>query len=240
MPPRTPLLRPDRFFAERDIHFPRLLVALTVLFAAGPFVVYGGGWVIVDRIDGTVMVDNPNRPPDWVCDDENAGESAFDQQNCDAPQQVEENIDAILWKAFTRMAGPIIVGFPLILGVITILLHAGVKLIGGSNGILTTGAIATWGMLPGLLPIPVALVALWLTLDPITVAPGDDPSVVLHPLRQQIEFLRPFTTVGSVTTAVWGGIIWRYGLLEKQQLSGSDATLVAGGVAILTAIAGFL
>jgi len=62
MPPFTPLFRPDQFFAEQDFHAGRITAVGLLLVFSHPIGVWGVSWVLQERIDGTVMVDNPNRP----------------------------------------------------------------------------------------------------------------------------------------------------------------------------------
>jgi hypothetical protein len=233
--PRTPLLRPDRYFADREPTIPRIAVIFFVLLLAGPIVVYGVGWVLTENVDGTVVVDNPNRPPDWVCEDTPSEDSAFDQ-GCDEPKEVERNVDSILWDAMNEFMGPAFIAYPLAVGLVTLLLHGGVKLVGRSRGLFRTFAVAAWGTVPSLVFIPVTLIAFSLVLDPVTVMPGDDPSVVLEPLEAKIEAVEPYTSVTAVVSAVWGGVIWRFGLADQHELNAMDATMVAGFVALLTAL----
>ncbi|MEF8840641.1 MAG: YIP1 family protein [Haloarculaceae archaeon] len=240
MPPRTPLLRPDRYFAERESNFFRVMAVVGLLVAAGPAVVSGVGWVLAAHLDGTVLVDNPERPPDRVCDDDTGDSSVFDGENCDAPREVERDVGAILWDAIDEIVGPAFLAYPLALVVLTLLLHAGAWLAGADHGFFPTFAVAAWGMVPTLLLIPVSLGLLSVMLDPVTVSPGDDPRTAIRPLLAQIRALEPYSAVLSAATAVWGGVIWRFGRVYEQGLPGTEATVVAGLVALLTAAAGLL
>ena len=120
MPPRTPLLRPDRYFAEREPNFFRVALVVGLLIAAGPAVVYGVGWVLAGNLDGTVLVDNPEHPPDWVCESDGADSAVFDEEDCDAPERIERNVDAILWDAVEETAGTAILAYPLVLAILTL------------------------------------------------------------------------------------------------------------------------
>lgn len=240
MAPLTPLLRPDRFFADREFHMGRLFALFGLLLVAGPAAVYGIGWVVTDHVDGTVLVDNPERPPDWYCDGVDDDRPTADRDRCDEPRQVERNVDAIFWDVVDRYVGPAALAYPLALLVFTLLLHGGAWLVGADGDLLTTAAITAWGMAPSLLAIPVSLAGLALVLDPVTVAPGDDPAAASATLAAQIERLEPFSTVSTVVVAVWGAIIWRSGLSCKQGLPGIEATLIAGCVAAIAAAAGLL
>lgn len=70
MPPRTPLVRPDRYFAERELSPSRVFAVVGVVLVGVLAVFYGMGWILADRIDGTAEIDNPERPADWACEDD--------------------------------------------------------------------------------------------------------------------------------------------------------------------------
>lgn len=229
MPPRTPLLRPDRFFAERDLHANRLLVVGIVLVLSLPVAVWGVGWVITDHVDGTVMVDNPERPPDTFC--ETAPESMADR--CDAPAQVERNVDELLRDALNEFMGPVLVGFLIVLTIVVGLLHAGSWMADGTGGVGESIAVALWGLVPSVFALPVAIGLMALLLDPITVSPGSDPALLVERFRSNLEPMLTWGPVISGITTVWSAAIWRYGLEHKRGLDGIEATLLAGIVAVL-------
>ena len=237
MPPLTPLLRPGRYFAERELNLFRVLVVVGLLVAAGPAAVYGVGWVLAANLDGTVTVDNPERPPDWVCEEDTGGSSVLDDENCDAPREVERDVDAILWDAVDGLAAPAILAYPLVLVVLTLLLHAGAWLADADHGLVPTFAVAAWGMAPTLVLLPVSVLGLALALDPVTVTSGSDPSTAIEPLLTQIRAVEPYGAVGATLSAVWGGVIWRSGLVREQGIRDTDATVVAGLVALLVVVA---
>lgn len=238
MSPRTPLLRPDRYFAERELNFFRVMAVVGLLVATGPAVVYGVGWVLAANVDGTVLVDNPERPPDWVCGDDTSS-AVFDEERCDAPREVERDVDAILRDAIDELVGTAILAYPLGLAVLTLLLHGGAWLSGAERGLFPTFAVAAWGMVPTVVLLPASLVALHLALDPVTVAPGTAPEAAIEPLLAQIRAFEPYGAAVTLVTAIWGGVIWRFGLVHEQGLADTDSTVVAGLVAFLTAVVGF-
>lgn len=232
MSPSTPLLRPRRYFASRPPHFYKVMAVFGLLLFTGPLTVYGVGWVLTANVDGTVTVDNPTRPPEWVCEDTPSEGSTFD---CDEPAQVERNVDAVLWDVMDRFIGPAFAVYPVVLLVLTLLLQGGVRLVDGSGGWFETFALACWGVLPSLGAVGVSLAALWLTVDPVTVSPTDDLSATLAPLEAQIRAVRPSRTAATVVAALWGAAIWRAGLLERLGLPNAEATILAGLVAALHA-----
>lgn len=238
MAPYTPLLRPGLYFAGREVSFFRVMALVGLLAAAGPMTIYGVGWVVTDAVDGTLRVDNPARPPEAFCDED---DGVFaDEPDCDEPKQIERNVDALIWEAMGEFAGPSFIVYPLGLLVVTLLLHGGAGLYGTEQGWFPTFAVAAWGLAPAVLGVAVALVALALTVDPVTVAPGDDVGAALQPLEAQFRAVEPYRAVVTAATAAWGGYIWRAGLAEQQGLPSTEATLVAGIVAVLHAAVGLL
>lgn len=229
MAPLSPLLRPDRFFAERELNGLRLLVVATVLVFSVPVAVSGVGWIITERVDGTVMVDNPNRPSEAFCE----GAPASMDAGCDAPAEVERNVDGPINDALGQFMGPAIAGFPLVLLFVGLLLHAGSWLADGTNGAAQSFAVALWGLAPSLFGLVFSLAVIWLVYDPLTVSPGTDPSVLVGHTRAE---LQPLTTWGPVVgglMSLWGAVIWRYGLMEERGLRGTEASMVAGVTAVL-------
>ena len=239
MSPHTPLLRPDRYFAEREVNFLRVMAVVGLLVAAGPAVVYGVGWVLAANLDGTVMVDNPERPPDWVCEDDTSSD-VLDDEDCDAPREVERDVDAVLWDAIDEFAETAPLAYPGALVGLTLLLHAGAWLFDGENGLFPTFAVAAWGMVPSLVLLPVAVVGLSLALDPVTVTPGTDPGVAIEPLVAQLRAFEPYGALVTAASAVWGGVVWAYGLVHEQGLLGTEAAAIAGLVTLLTVAVGLV
>jgi hypothetical protein len=127
--------------------------------------VYGVGWLLADAVDGTVAVDNPERPPDWPYDDEGgagAGSPLDDDEACSAPEtiDVDADVDTLLWDAVEEAAGPAALAYPLVVAATWVPLHVGARLAGTERGPVRTLAVGVWGLLPSVLatpPLPVAL-----------------------------------------------------------------------------------
>lgn len=227
MAPYTPLVRPRRYFASREVNFARVMAVVGILFFAGPLTIYGVGWVVTEHVDGTVQVDNPERPPESYCT--NVG-------GCEEPKRVERDVDRVIWDAMDELLGPAFLTYPLLLGVLTLLIHGGVWLVGGERGWFPTLAVVAWGVVPSLAVVALSLIGLWLTFEPVAVSPGDDVGAALAPLETQAEAFRPFRTAGTVVAAVWAAVVWRAGLIERQGLPNTEASLLAGLVAALNTV----
>jgi hypothetical protein len=232
-----------------------LLVAVLVTLS-GPVTVAGVGLIVVDRVDGTVRVDNPARPSETFCESA-SGEMAADA-GCGAPARIERDVDAELWDALERFVGLSVIAFPLWVLVVGTALHAGSWLFGpgggsaseqGDDGVAGDGpssdraadggvaasvAVALWGTVPSLVGVAVLLAAMWLTFDPLTVTPETAPSALVEHTTAALRPVERLAPVVGVLSAVWSGAIWRFGLEHARGLSAGAATGVAGATALLS------
>lgn len=234
MAPLTPLVRPDRFFAECDLDGFHVLVVLTAVIFGMLAIFYGIGWVMTDRIDGTVRVDNPERPSDMFC------ESDFDfgaQDDCSEPKKIERNVDPLLWDAWGSMIGRLLIGLPILWLLLGALLHAGSWLAGGENGAFPSFGVAAWGLVPSLAGGIVAVVVVYATFDPITVTPANQETV-LETAKASLRGVRSVGWLLTVLTSAWTAIIWRFGLEHERGLSGMAAWSVAASVAAILVVFG--
>ena len=229
MPPLTPLIRPDRFFAEQEFHGTRLTAVALLLVFSIPVGIWGAGWVLQERIDGTGTVDNPNRPSESFCE----GVPASMDVGCDGPAQIERNIDAVLSEAIGEFMGPAVLGSLVGIVVVGGLLHAGSRMFDGENDAAASFAVALWGLVPTLFSLVIGIALLYVFVDPMTVTPDSDPSVLLDRLQADLQPIEQWGPLVTGITALWSGIIWRFGLLHKQGLTPGEATGVAGSVAVI-------
>jgi hypothetical protein len=242
--PRTPLLRPDRYFDERGVSIARCLAVLALVTTAMTAGVYGLGWVLTERIDGTVTVDNPERPPDAVCDSAAASpETASDvggemESRCDEPKEVERDIDELLWKGVSDAAGQVMLGFPLLWLFVGLLLHAGSWLAGGDGSAANSWAVAAWGLAPGVAGLAAGLLVLSLTVEPTTVSAATEPTALRRHVVDSLGALEAVGTVTGVVTTLWGAVVWRFGLQEGRDVHGTAASAVAGGAALFLLLFG--
>ncbi|HKJ59647.1 MAG TPA: YIP1 family protein [Halobacteriales archaeon] len=230
MKPQTPMLRPDRFFAERELNALRLLLVAVVLTFSVPVAVSGLGWILTERVDGTVVVDNPDRPSDTYC--ETALETMA--EGCDAPKRIEQDVDVSIGRAVDDLLAASILAVPFGLLVFGGLLHAGSWLLDGENGAARSFAVALWGMAPSVLSLVVLLLVVYATFDPLTVTPDTGASAFGDHLLAELQPAFRVAPVASAVTTLWSGVIWRFGLVHERGLSGGEATGLAGGVAVLS------
>jgi len=236
MRPRTPLLRPDSYFARRTPDPVRGLILAVVVTLGSLVAIWLLGAVFMDRIDGTVAVDNPNRPPEGFCDDgtdgafEEMDASAFD---CDAPAQVDRDIDTILGDAMGQFYGAMLVGLPIVLLLAGALLHVGTALFDADGGFAETLTVAAWGFTPTLLVMPVSLAVLWVMMDPVTVTAASDPAAFRDPVMESLDRWRPVALALNAVGSLWGAAVWTFGLESARSVSRSEAAAVAGTMTLL-------
>jgi hypothetical protein len=239
VPPETPLLRPDRYFTERDLDAGRVLLAVGIVLFSALGLAYGVGHVLTTNVDGTVLVDNPERPPEAFCDG-GVDPPGFDEDACEEPRQVERNIDPIIDQAIGEVAVYLVVGIIFVLAGFTLVVHMGSWLAGGSNGLVASAAVTAWGMTPIIVTAPLALVVLSLTLDPVTLDAASDPASAFADLEAQIRSIEWLGTVSSIVSAGWSGVIWKFGLEHRHDLTAGQATAVAAVTALLLLAGGAL
>ena len=240
MAPRTPLLRPDRYFADREPTFDRGLVVAALVVVGTLVMVAGLGAVFTAKIDGTVMVDNPDRPSEQFCDGQM--NESFSETNttfgCDEPAEIERNIDVIIDEAMGQFYGPVLVGAPVFLFVVAGLLHLGTALAGGQGSFGNTLTVAAWGFAPTLVTMPLAIAALWVTMDPVTISTGMEPATFQSMLLGRINEWVPIALALNAAGSLWGAVIWVFGLERGRNVSRGGAAVVAGIVALLLFVIG--
>jgi hypothetical protein len=236
-PPRTPLLRPDRYFAERTTTLGRGVAVGLVTIIALLVGIYVLGWIFTVNIDGTVTVDNPAYPGDAFCDGDSPGD--ISTSGCDEPAEVERDIDRIIWDAFGSVAGQVAVGLVIVGILVAAGLHLGVALADGEGPFGRTLAVAAWGLAPTVAGMAVTLLVLWFTFDPVTVSSRQDPSV-FRDVVGQLAAMRRAGQVTGVLAMAWGAVVWRFGLLHEHDLPGTVASMIAGIVAVLLLLIGML
>lgn len=227
---RNALLRPDAFFAERapGLGLGRAalvvaLVALVTTVAVGAF-----GWTISQQLTGTTEIPNDDRPPDWVCDDEDASDVMRD--GCDQPKQETVVIGDLFWDAFSGRLPLVVVGALLAWPLYAVGLHLASALMGGEGSFGDTLAVAAWGMLPSLLQVGVGFGLLWTALGSVDLSTSN-PEVLASQVESLTRRARGDTLVLSLGTAAWQGYVWAFGLQHARDLDTGSAAFAAGIVA---------
>ncbi|QCJ47471.1 Yip1 family protein [Haloprofundus sp. MHR1] len=231
--PRTPLLHPDEYFRERapglDFGYALVLAVVVALLttAAVGFV----GWQFSEALDTTITVENENRPPDWVCED-----NGDDWPGCDEPETRELNLGDELWDRFVGLLP--VVFFSSLLGwlVVGVFLHLLSR--GGGRGTFgDTLAVAAWGGVPMFVESAVGLVAASRVVRGTSFS--QNPEVLLQQLQELQSFLDwPLTFAVGLVVAGWQLFVWRAGLEHARGLDSDAALGVAGLVAFVVFLLG--
>ena len=233
-----PLRRPDSYFERHTpgLHLGRaaavsLLVALVATATIGVF-----GYALAGQAEGaTVTVDNENRPPDWVCEDEPFGPTSSLQEGCDEPKTRQVAASSLVWDAvagqlpavfFFSLAGWFFAG---------VAMHLLTALAGGEGSFGDSMAVAGWAQaatIPQFLLLAVAFV---------TFAANFDFTAGEAALRSQAAGFRsdlhhPAILLGTALTTVWQGYVYYHGMYHARNVS-RDAAV---GIAVVCGLLAFL
>ena len=149
----------------------------------------GVGAVFTAKVDGAVLVDTPERPPDTFCDggtNETLEETnaSFD---CGAPAEIERDVERIVDRALGECYGLTAIGMPIVLLIAAGLLDAGTALANADGAFCETLSVTAWGSAPTVVMLPIALLVLWLLIEPVTVTPGTDPTLLRETILASFE-----------------------------------------------------
>jgi hypothetical protein len=213
------------------------VIGLVTIVTVGA--IYGGTLVLTMHVDGTVQVDNPQRPPDWVCD-RNVGERTTPHHQCSNPREIERSVDAIIWSVTLEHVWKALLSIPVYWFGTGLLLQAGSWLADGENGSFASFGVAAWGTLPFLVSSSLGLVAFHFALDPVTVTGTPPRAAAMEPVVEQLTALQPYAELAFVGTSLWGTLIARYGLEHQRNVSGTAAWLIVTPVVLVTGLVAVL
>ncbi|MCT9095705.1 YIP1 family protein [Haloarchaeobius sp. HME9146] len=231
---RDLLVDPAAFFAPqepgRDLgaaFVAVLLSTLVVTGAAGAML-----YVASTSMTGTVTVDNPERPPDWVCSDDYpmGNDSAF-ADDCDKPKTLDRDAGALFWEVASGQLPVLFVGLLFMWPLVGVGLHFLTALGGGEGSFTRTLAVAGWGFVPNAIGAVVGAVVVSAILAGKTFQ-----------LSNPDTFVREFRAVfgGTLGAALlvlrlgataWQATIWGYGLERARHVSRAAGFAAAGIVA---------
>lgn len=228
--PRTPLLRPSRYYQAHGGSPPfahaAAAVALVTLVTAGGLTVFLGEFAAA--LDVAITVDNPAYPGELFCED-----SAFDDTptGCTEPREVERSLGALVAEELSWLPPAAVVIVPLFWLVQGGVLHAASALAGGEGAFADTLAVAGWGMVPSLARLlgVGALVVHRLR----TAALPETPEGAVGALQAAIGGVEVIGLLTAVAVAVWAGVIRTYGLADARDLSIGGAATVVGVLTVV-------
>ncbi|EMA37839.1 YIP1 family protein [Halobiforma nitratireducens] len=221
---QTFLRRPSVFFDE----YPP---ATTLPVAAGVVVVYAAtlaasvlvlGSMLEAAFDAAVTVDNPDRPPEWVCEQHGDSESPV-ASGCDEPETVEAS--SLVQDAILDFL-PYVVVTPFALWVVggIVLLTAG-RIAAGTPSFRGTLSLAGWAVIPEFVRLAVVIVAFRYALEDVTISDSERAPDVIGSAAASID---PVLALAAVGTAAWQWWLLTGGLEEDAELSRRAAAVAAG------------
>ncbi|MFC7136110.1 Yip1 family protein [Halobaculum litoreum] len=235
--PRTPLLRPHRYFEAHDgsppVAHALAAVAVVTLVTAGAVAVFLGEFAAA--LDVTVTVDNPAYPGDPFCEN-----SAFETTptGCDEPATVEREVGALVAAEYGWLPGAAFLVVPLFWLLHGAALHVGSALAGGEGAFGDTLVVAGWGLVPGLVRV-VGVGALLVHRLRTTPLP-DTPDGAADALAAAFAGLDAVGLLAAGVVAIWAGAVRLYGLAAARDLSTGEAAAVVGVLTVLGLLAELL
>ncbi|GAB3410592.1 hypothetical protein GCM10027435_01370 [Haloparvum alkalitolerans] len=241
---------PHRFFDRRS---PSLGTAVVVVLAVAVCVSLGIvalGAVFDATIDATVTVENPDRPPEWVCEqhgtdgggDGTDGGTATDgpfASSCEEPEYVDVDAGAELRDA---VGGYVHYGF---LGVLLWwvfsagVFHAAARFAGGSARFGASLTAAAWALVPELLRMGAALALLYGALRSATVSAAGMEALADDVLAA-LATVEPWLVVASLLTVALEWWILAAAGESFHDLSRSSAAVAAAMPAGFSLIAALI
>jgi hypothetical protein len=239
----TLLTDPDTFFDRRagTLTGPGALAVTFVVALALTTVVGAGLFGFSQQLTGTVTMDNPDKPPEWVCDQHNDTDSATGSFNdtypgCDEPDRIQRQVGDLVWQYASGQL------FSIFLGVFVLWLFLGVFLYlmavfsGGQGRAGATFSVTAYGLAP---TVVAALAGMVVLIWSASQQPLDANSA--DALVQQVGVLQ--TGISGLSSTgiqlfgtVWQAYIWTYGLVHVHDLTRKRAAIAAGIPAALFAL----
>lgn len=221
------VLEPAAFFADNP---PRETLPVAIFLLVLSVIVFAGGIVLLGSmasgaIDETVTVDNPDRPPEWVCDTHAEEMPSSLTENCDEPATVErdagallqEGIHSYLWLALLAPAVLWVGG--------GIVLYVAGRVAGGTPSFSGTFSLAGWALIPEFVRLAVALVVIRTALLNTTVT---DIEQAPHEFEAAMAPLEPVLLIASLAMVVWQWHLLTGGLMRDADLSRAAAAVATG------------
>ncbi|MDG5775823.1 Yip1 family protein [Haloarculaceae archaeon H-GB1-1] len=238
---RALLLDPGSFFESHESQ----LNGLTALLLAGVLaiaittVVSVGLWQLSEQMTGKTTIDNPERPPDWVCDGETFSEMETSPSGCDQPTQIQVEVGDLFWEQVQEVLPYLAIGVGIVWLVTGVGLHVLSYLVGGDGSVGDSLAITAVGMIPSLVTTTVGMALL------VTVAQGAElgassPSVLVEQVRDLGRGPSGLVTTGlQVVGVAWQTYVWLGGIAVLHDLQRRQAAVpagIAGFVALLVTV----
>lgn len=224
---RQLVVHPVGFFEERGVAETLpiaigLVVAFAIALAIGVALV---GSMLAGAIDATVTVDNPDRPPEWVCEQHADDPDSMFGDGCDEPETVERDVGPMVYDAATGQIPTLFVA-PFVLWLLgTAVIYAAGRITGGSPTFGGSLSLAGWAALPEFLRLAVGLAALRYVLSDLTIT---DPEQSIDVLESALAPIEPAITAATVLTVAWQWYLLTGGLSVEAEIPKRVAAVAIG------------
>lgn len=224
---RQLLIRPSAFFDERDpVSTLPIAASLVVLLAIALGIsTVLLGTMLAGSIDATVTVDNPDRPPEWVCDRHGNDSDSHLGRGCDEPETVERDVGPIVYDMMTDYLGFAVVAPFLLWFLGGIVLFVTARLANGTPSISGAFALAGWAALPEFVRLGVGLVAIRYALSDVTITDPERADVLVQAAFAPID---PLLTFATILTACWQWYLLTGGMVHDADIEWPTAALAVG------------
>jgi len=234
---RTFLLQPGAFFEQRRDRLSGVRGGgLALGIAVAVTVVLGVALrLFATQFTGTVEVDNPERPPDQMCEDGGIGEVTV--SGCDEPATRTVEVGSLVWDQATEVLPGLFIGLVIVWVGLVVLLYVGARIAGGSGGFGETAEVTAWGLVPSVVGVAVGGAGLVLFAASTDLS-ASSPEMLLEQVRSLQNGLSGLVFLAiQVGTAAWQAYVWAGGLRVIHEISRYAAVAVAVIAATLPVIA---
>ena len=223
---RLLLIAPSEFFAEHEPSSTLALAGgLVVIYALSLVAaLFALGSMLSGTLDATIIVDNPNRPPDHICD--GFGDSDMPgTEGCDEPREVERDASALVTGAMHDIVPYALVG-PFVLWLVSGgVLYLFARLAAGTPSFSGALALSGWAVLPEFARLAVGLLAIRYSLADVTITNPERAPEVIEAALASVE---PVLLGASVLTTGWQWFLLTGGLHHDANLRWKTAAVAVG------------
>lgn len=198
-------------------------VGLAIVLVA---ILAGGFWLLSQQLTGTTTIDNPDRPPASMCENQPPMTEEVDV-GCDRPATIEVGTGILLWRAVSGILPTMFFGLSLGWVLLGLLLHLRAVMLGGSGSAGDGLAVTAFGLIPTVLAalVGVAIVTGWGAATDLSAG----SIAILEGQFQQL----PTGVVGIAAGIVhfvglvWGVVIWTSGFAVAYDIERTAAAVPA-------------
>lgn len=221
------LLDPRAFFEERGTAgtLPGAAVAVVVLAVVLGVAVALVGGILAGAVDGTVTVDNPDRPSDSICEMFGDDPDASMSERCDEPKTIERDAGSIVREATEQFYIPMLVAPFLFWLAGAVTLYLGGLGVGGDTSLAGSFGVAGWAAVPELVRVVVGLAAVDYAMADVTVSNLESAPAAVGTALAPVD---PYLAAVTVLTAAWQLHILSAGLAVEADVDRLAAAVVTG------------